>query len=482
MRRSISVLSLVALLAALVPAAVQAAPPARQSIQDTFLDCALTSEDGAFVSLLAAVDAAGDGFAEVAVWEVGADPGDAPPVALGVSETVEGDTTGFSGEVILSEFDPFSEPPFGAEIGTATFEVAFEPFGDPVDVSERYRFGNQQERVSGTIQPLSASGTLALPGGDTADLSACIAAARDLEIFATSPSAFNARYRSLDMGCNWDEGDDRFVSLSAFGGDDGFGFIDVFIGDAEALVATGGAEGQFDTTSVQASGDLMDAAGDVVGSFSVVATVEPTGEIERFVDRFPGGRVKVVQERLAVDGLLEVTLDGATTTYAIDAESCVAFDASIQEHFVRPEGPKPGPLANDAPEGATDLRLGRATRVVTGGNDLEAELPCTVLVEEEGGELVEVEIPFGYTVWYTVTGTGSEMTADTAGSYFDTVLAVYEEGASGLEQVVCVDDVADGEDFTLLARASWESEAGTTYWIQVGGFGESAGRLQLVVR
>jgi hypothetical protein len=482
MRRSISVVSLVALLAALVPAAVQAAPAARQSIQDTFMDCALTSEDGAFVSLLAAVDAAGAGFAEVAVWAVGADPGETPPVAYGVSEAVEGDATGFSGEVVLSEFDPSSEPPFGAEIGTATFEVAFEPFGDPVDVSERYRFGNQQERVSGTIQPLSTSGTLVLPGGDTADLSACVAAARDLEVFATSPSAFNARYHSLDMGCTWSEGDDRFVSLSAFGGDDGLGFIDLFIGDGEELIATGGGEGQFDLTSLQASGDLMDEAGDIVGSFSIEATVEPTGEIERFMDRSPGSRVKVIQERLAVDGVLEVTLDGTTTTYPVDAESCVAFDATVQEHFVRPAGPKPGPLANDAPDGATELRPGRTARVVTGGNALEAELPCTVVVEEEGGELVEVEIPFGYTVWYTVTGTGGEMTADTAGSYFDTVLAVYEEGATGLEQVVCVDDVADGDDFSLLARASWESEAGTTYWIQAGGFGDSAGRLQLVVR
>jgi hypothetical protein len=149
----------------------------------------------------------------------------------------------------------------------------------------------------------------------------------------------------------------------------------------------------------------------------------------------------------------------------------------VSIHAVIPNGPKPGPLANDAPDSATALRLGRVARVVTGGNAPDAEAPCTSEYPDSEGP---VNVPFGYTAWWTVTGTGGEMTVDTAGSTFDTVVAVYTLENGVFEQVVCVDDVFD-EESSLQARATWASEAGVTYYIQAGGFDTSAGRLQLVV-
>ena len=478
MRRSISAVSIVAILVALVPAAAHAAPPTRASFQGTFIDCAMTSDDGAFVSLVAVQATGFTAVAELLLWDVGADPGSTLPVAAGLSEAVTGGMDGLSGEITVHAFDPFTDPPFGEELGTASFDAALEPFGDPIEIDERVRMGNRQERVQGTIQARSATGTLQLPGGDQADLAPCLGGTQALTLLGTNPSASITRQSALELGCFWTEGEGGFVSLGALGEAGGPALADLAVGAFEELRASGSAEAVFDRTRIEASGELLDEAGEVVGSYTVAGTIEPSGEVTRLVQPFPGGRVKVVEERLEVDGTLEVTLDGTTTVYPLDAATCFAVDSEAMEHSVRPAGPKPGPLANDTPDDAARLRLGRTTRAVTGGNDPVAEIPCTIAIEEEG----EFEIPFGYTVWYTVTGTGREMTADTAGSLFDTVLAVYEEGAAGPEQIVCVDDVFGETSFSSQARVSWDSDAGARYWIQAGGYLDGAGRLRLVVR
>src|SRR4029078_1538849 len=135
-------------------------------------------------------------------------------------------------------------------------------------------------------------------------------------------------------------------------------------------------------------------------------------------------------------------------------------------HDVRSNGPKPGPIANDTPQTAAAARLGRTTRIVTGGNAPDGEAPCVTVYP---GDDHESTVPIGYTAWYTVKGTGESMTGYTTFSDFDTVAAVYTSGPSGLEQVICVDDVG-APDFQLQAKATWASVAGTTYYLQLGGF------------
>ncbi len=73
------------------------------------------------------------------------------------------------------------------------------------------------------------------------------------------------------------------------------------------------------------------------------------------------------------------------------------------------------------------------------------------------------------------------MTIDSAGSTFDTILAVYTGAPGSLTQVACVDDVFE-PTFSLQARATIPTSAGVTYWVQAGGFGGDSGRLQLQVR
>jgi hypothetical protein len=71
------------------------------------------------------------------------------------------------------------------------------------------------------------------------------------------------------------------------------------------------------------------------------------------------------------------------------------------------------------------------------------------------------------TLWYRFAGTGSEVTVDTAGSRFDTMLAVYVPTAAGLTEIACVDDPGPR---VAQAAIALDTEVGTTYYVQVGGF------------
>jgi hypothetical protein len=85
-----------------------------------------------------------------------------------------------------------------------------------------------------------------------------------------------------------------------------------------------------------------------------------------------------------------------------------------------------------------------------------------------------------------VTGTGGEVTVDTAGSDFDTVAAAYvRDGSGSFAELACVDDVPlDPVGRTLQSAVSFPTTAGTTYYVQVGGFPgfQSYGQLRVAVR
>jgi hypothetical protein len=88
----------------------------------------------------------------------------------------------------------------------------------------------------------------------------------------------------------------------------------------------------------------------------------------------------------------------------------------------------------------------------------------------------------GHTVWYRVTPDhDAELTASTSESNYDTVLAAYTGNSlSGLSEVpgACNDD---GPGEGLQSQVSFKAFAGTTYYIQVGGYRERQGQLHLTV-
>ena len=188
--------------------------------------------------------------------------------------------------------------------------------------------------------------------------------------------------------------------------------------------------------------------------------------------------MKIVSRTLAIEGTLTVEIEGAVDEIALDAEHCNGEAREIKSKFVAPKGPRARVLTNDAPEGAIAIKLPKKILTNTGLTSPDPEAPCTVEFEE--GEIIDV--PIGSTAWWTFKGNGRDVTVNTAGSKFDTVLAVYWLDGSDLVQVACVDDVGDGESFTFLARATVPTEAGETYYVQAGGYGGQSGRLQVTVR
>lgn len=301
---------------------------------------------------------------------------------------------------------------------------------------------------------------------------------QDIQFFATNPSSFVDRFDNFSLSCSWETAGGQ---VDLFAGGDTFGAsAELFVSDASGDYAGFDEAAVLTTSAFEGSWDLfLQPDGEtVVGSASASATLAATGEVIRTKDGSPPSFVRFETRPFNVDGSLDLTTPGGSQSLPMDGDHCFAAQQHEFDHAVRPAGPKPGPLANDAPNGAIAAKLGKTNRVVTGANAEAAEEPCTV-IDEETQETVEV--PFGFTAWWTFKGTGGQVTIDTAGSTFDTVLAVYTGSPGSFTQVACVDDVLDPR-FSLQAKATIPTSAGTTYWVQAGGFGGDSGHLEVQVR
>lgn len=470
MRRSLIVASALLLLAAFAPAAASAAPASRFTEHAVVVDCFLTNDDGT-VGAFAADSSEFGAFGELAFWAAPATPETADPTLVSIGASVTATDASLSADYELIEL------PSEDLGGTAELRVTLSPSGPAERVSERFREGNRWNRVEGTIQPMAVEGTLDVPGAATFDAAGCFGAIQDLTFFATNPSSFVERFDNISLSCTWETAN-GFVGL--FAGADMFGaFGDVFVSDATGEYA-GSADVTFTTSAFAGTWDLfLQPDGQTaVGAVSASATLASTGETIRIKDGSPPSFARFTTRPLAVDGELEVTTPGGVQTLPMDGEHCSAAEEHAFFHSVRPAGPKPGPLANDAPENAAAARLGRTIKIVTGGNAQAPEEPCTVVDPETNQAF---ELPFGFTAWWTFVGTGGPVTIDTAGSDFDTILAVYTGSPGSFTQVACVDDVFE-PGFSLQSRVTIDTLAGVTYYVQAGGFGGDSGRLQLVVR
>jgi len=98
--------------------------------------------------------------------------------------------------------------------------------------------------------------------------------------------------------------------------------------------------------------------------------------------------------------------------------------------------------------------------------------------------------PFGanHAVWYQLTAPADgTLVADTIGSDYDTVLAVYVPVGDDLEAVACNDSAGIGPSGSLGAsRTEFPVRAGATYYLQISAAGQrgvvgAGGRLSLHV-
>ncbi len=122
------------------------------------------------------------------------------------------------------------------------------------------------------------------------------------------------------------------------------------------------------------------------------------------------------------------------------------------------------PPANDTFPGTTVT--GGSQSVNTNSATLQSGEPATFSCA--GSTLTT-----GRTGWYTITpATSSQITLSTAGSDFDTVLAVYTGSTvGGLTLVACNDDA----ESTVQSAVQFTAQPGTTYRVQVGGYDAASG-------
>ena len=240
------------------------------------------------------------------------------------------------------------------------------------------------------------------------------------------------------------------------------------------------------TVAVSDPGNAGGATGHSAGEADAVleATMTSLGDPQPIVQPDPGdlhpataGTTQTYAVTASLD-LFDRTLDLTRCSGDVTARE-FAGDAIV----TRPSGPNVGGTVpgNDTPAGAIPISPGTRLNAQTGGASLVAEDPITTCPEGLQDNL-------GRTLWYKIEGTGGPVTFDTAGSDFDTVIAVYQSVDGNLTEIGCDDDVFSAPlGTTVQAALTIDTIRGETYFAQAGGFldvfaGEpQSGRLRLRV-
>ncbi|MFQ5516564.1 MAG: S8 family serine peptidase [Acidimicrobiia bacterium] len=131
------------------------------------------------------------------------------------------------------------------------------------------------------------------------------------------------------------------------------------------------------------------------------------------------------------------------------------------------------PVNDDVVDAVT---VGIPSTTVSSNNYATTEVGETTLCPDP----VNGDSTYGATVWYRVQPpSDASLVVDTRGSAFDTVLGVYSGTVGSLTQVGCNDDIDFGVD--LDSEVSFPATAGSSYWIQVGGYGATSEEGQLTL-
>ncbi len=373
----------------------------------------------------------------------------------------------------------------GSPAGTATLSAPMTPVGDPYPIADSFRDGNHWFRATGTAQPLQPSGMLVLPTGSTFLLADCYAESSTVSVFATNPNSFVSHFAARSVQCE----------LSNADGDTGFLFVDLSDSDSFIDAALFPADPSSPAIRAFGSGSIVGGVLDASLDTFFEDTFEPAGlpasvhlTLASTSEKFQVVMKSATSRRVTRGTLVDI--EGMLTigSSSFDLGACVGTAYRQKEIETNPLGPKPGGKvpANDLPSGAKLLAIGgKATLQTKGASpDAEASYEC-LRFEEAPGEFFELSA--GYTVWYRFTGTGGLVTIDSSGSDYDTVMAVYTKVGAVYTPVAdgCVDDVPVFPfGRTLQAAVTIPTVAGTTYYVQVGGYPEfiQYGNLKVAIR
>lgn len=474
-----SAASLVLLL--VLPAGVLGGPATKASDHSIEIYCDGLVSDGGTLFFSASLSDTSGVFAGLEAWPAGSEPFVDPASFRSSDEPATGSYSGGVLELDIPVVDDVGDP-----AGSAVIEATLVSAGDPEPISDRSREGNQWFRTTGTLFPLSIEeGSATLPDGSAFDLvgGECFTAEFQLTFFGTNPTAVIERFTANNMNCPLldDDGTQIGNLFMDVDSDRTFAFVDAFFFDppfgATADVAIVGG-------NVSTPLEFIDGeTGEPVGVGELDLTLSQAGE--RFSYFLRGGTAseRVQGEAYDVEGTLT-----APGFEPFDLGDCVLADRSIKQIQSPARQPKSTgrPPVNDAPSGARLVRVGSNLSQQTKNAAIDPEEPfhCFTIETEEGTE----DLPVLKTVWFKLAGTGSPVRFDTAGSGFDTVLAVYEQlpdgSLAGIEDA-CSDDVPlQPIGRTLQAALTFDTVAGTTYYVQIGGFPDDLnwGSLHLRVR
>jgi|APTNR8051073442_1049403.scaffolds.fasta_scaffold00229_53 hypothetical protein len=121
-------------------------------------------------------------------------------------------------------------------------------------------------------------------------------------------------------------------------------------------------------------------------------------------------------------------------------------------------------VANDACASAISMNCNSTVTGSTTGATADAVGTCTTALGTAPG------------VWYTFTGNGGSVTASLCGSSYDTKIGVFSGSCGAL---TCV---AGNDDFcSLQSQVTFQSTAGTTYYVLVTGFSTASGNFTLAL-
>jgi hypothetical protein len=412
------------------------------------------------------------------VWIEPAIPFEDPPTMTGFTDSIDltDDGTTVDVHATFPVFDPD-----GNELGDAALDAILVRSGDVLIFSPPSGKTNQKDRTAGSEDVLLGSGTLSIPATDVeAD---CVGGVGEVHAFTTNPRGFVSDNAGVQIDCFWET---ETQSAFMFGINDGFGFfVDTGLnsGDLE-LSGTGFINGSLslDGAGMNVDFDLMDGPTGDPYTASAVASFTPLGSPVNSTYLSETAQSRSTEQALDPAG----TLDFSTgDSFPIDDEHCNALTFSNHTTANRPQGPTSGPPpVNDTPDGAIALHVGSH---LNASNVAAAADPEIQLQNCPEGFFDQ----FGRTLWYTIEGTGSLVTIDTAGSNFDTLIAVYVATDTGYEEIGCIDDVEfEPIGATFQAALTFDTGEGVTYYAQIGGYdfpfdeevNAQKGRLRITVR
>ena len=466
-------------LAVTIPTAVAVAAPAERITEHSVhIGCDLLHAEGADAYFSASAGGTGSG-GSLQLWlapdDIIVDP---PSVISGASDLLigEGDTT-LTGTLQLLADEVSGEP-----VGSATLEAILSPAGPAETIERSVGDSNHKARETETIQPLSVSGTLTVSLLGEPEivlaLDGCDGMVSDLIRFANAPSSMVSWGEALKLECLWVT-DDLWVRLQAENSSDlEFGDIGIFSPSLGGFTNISDVVA-FSRTAFEASFELASTGAGITatgGTATASAVLDPQERVT-YVVQEEGSRLKVVIQPFAVSGMLSIALDdGSEFVLAVDNHACwQAADGSSRVMQSSSQGGNQQVATNDAPKDAKPMRAGGVASAHTGGTVLEGEAVTDCLFDGFS------HLNLGHSVWYTFVGTGAEISLDTDGSNFDTVLAVYAaDERGGLTEVACGDDVQlEPFGFSRQARVTMQTEPSVLYYVQAGGFVDQSGHLQL---